>query len=148
MNKHMGLTIRCGKTGRSMDMGGGGFLRLRRKVAELAGGPFVPVYQEVCAWYPGSNGETAEEFDARIGKAVNEMLAAKQADLKIVDFLLQSDIEGRIRYGACKKILKVIGDYDDDVFYGYVGHGNRARFRQFRRILKDCVETKSDLVWR
>lgn len=44
MNKHMGLTIRCRKTGRSMDMGGGGFLRLRRKVAELAGGPFVPVY--------------------------------------------------------------------------------------------------------
>ena len=72
----MGLTIRCRKTGRSMDMGGGGFLRLRRKVAELAGGPFVPVYQEVCAWYPGSNGETAEEFDARIGAAVNEMLAA------------------------------------------------------------------------
>lgn len=144
----MGLTIGCRKTGRSMDMGGGGFLRLRRKVAELAGGPFVPVYREVCAWYPGSNNETAEEFDARIEKAVNEMLATKQADIKIVDFLLQSDMEGRIRYGACKNILRAIGDYDDDVFYGYVSHGDRAQFRQFRRILEDCVETKSDLVWR
>ena len=143
----MGLTIRCRKTGRSMDMGGGGFLRLRRKVAELAGGPFVPVYREVYAWYTGSNNETAEEFDARIVKAVNEMLATKQADIKIVDFLLQSDMEGRIRYGACKNILRAIGDYDDDVFYGYVRHGDRARFRQFRRILEDCVETKSDLVW-
>ena len=144
----MGLTIRCRKTGRSMDMGGGGFLRLRRKVAELAGGPLVPVYQEVCAWYPGSNGETAEEFDARIGAAVNEMLAAKQADIKIVDFLLQPDLEGCIRYGACKNILRAIGDYDDDVFYGYVSHGDLARFSQFRRILEDCVETKSDMVWR
>lgn len=144
----MGLTIRCRKTGRSMDMGGGGFLRLRRKISELAGGPFVPIYQEVCAWHPGSNGETAEEFDARIEETVNKMIAAKQADIKIVDFLLQSDIKGRIRYGACKSILKAIGDYDDNIFYGYVSHRDRARFLQFRRILEDCVETKSDLVWR
>lgn len=75
------------------------------------------------------------------------MLAAKQADIKIVDFLLQSDMEGRIRYGACKNILKAIGDYDDDIFYGYVSHGDMSRFRQFRRILEDCVETKSDMVW-
>lgn len=143
----MGLTIRCRKTGRSMDMGGGGFLRLRRKVAELAGGPFVPIYQEVCAWYPRSNGETAEQFDTHIEASVNEILAAGQADIKIVDFLLQSDIEGHIHYGACKNILRAIGDYDDDVFYGYVSHGELARFRQFRRILEDCVETKSDMSW-
>lgn len=33
----MGLTIRCQKTGRSIDMGCGGFWNLRNKVAELAG---------------------------------------------------------------------------------------------------------------
>ena len=144
----MGLTIRCRKTGRSMDIGDGGFLRLRRKIDELAGGPFVPVYQEVCSWYPGCNGETAEEFDSRIEAEINKILAEKQADIKIIDFLMQPSLKGSIRYGACKNILKAIGDYDDDVFYGYVSHGDRARFRQFRRIMEDCVETKSDMIWR
>ena len=76
----MGLTIYCRKTDLSMDLGGGGFLRLRRKVAELAGGPFFPVYQEVCSWYPGSNGETTEEFDRRINEVTRKILAEKKAD--------------------------------------------------------------------
>ena len=40
----MGITISCKKTGRSIDMGCGGFNRLRNKVAELAGGPFAEHY--------------------------------------------------------------------------------------------------------
>lgn len=34
----MGVSITCRKTGRTIDMGAGGFLRLRRKVSELQGG--------------------------------------------------------------------------------------------------------------
>lgn len=144
----MGLTIYCRKTDLSMDLGGGGFLRLRRKVAELAGGPFFPVYQEVCSWYPGSNGETTEEFDRRINEVTRKILAEKKADIKIVDFLLQSDVGGRIHYGACKNILKIIGNYDDNIMYGYAAWGEQSRFSRFRRILEDCVATKSDMIWR
>ena len=43
----MGVSITCRKTGRTIDMGAGGFLRLRRKVSELQGGPFHDVYEEV-----------------------------------------------------------------------------------------------------
>ena len=46
----MGVSITCRKTGRTIDMGAGGFLRLRRKVSELQGGPFHDVYEEVCSW--------------------------------------------------------------------------------------------------
>ena len=59
----MGVSITCRKTGRTIDMGAGGFLRLRRKVSELQGGPFHDVYEEVCSWYPGRTAETADEFD-------------------------------------------------------------------------------------
>lgn len=41
----MGVTIRCKKTNHSIDLGYFGFLHLRRKVAELQGGPFQAVYE-------------------------------------------------------------------------------------------------------
>lgn len=143
----MGITLSCKKTGRSIDLGGG-FLRLRRKVAELSGGPFAAVYEEICSYDPFCTDESAAAFDARINAKIEQILNARQADIKIVDFLLQSDIEGRIRYGACKNILKAIGDYDDNLLYGYVGRPDCAKFADFRKILEDCVATKSDMVWR
>ena len=144
----MGITLSCKKTGRSIDLGGG-FLRLRRKVAELYGGPFVAVYNEICSYDPlFCTDESAAAFDDRVSAKIERILNARQADIKIVDFLLQSDIEGRIRYGACKNILKAIGDYDDNLLYGYVGRPDCAKFADFRKILEDCVATKSDMVWR
>lgn len=147
----MGVSITCRKTGRTIDMGAGGFLRLRRKVSELQGGPFHDVYEEVCSWYPGRTAETADEFDARINARIEELLAdedkTKRPDIKIVDFLLQTDVGGRIRYGACKNILKVIGDYDDNILYGYCGRPDCAKFADFKSILQDCVDTKSDIIW-
>ena len=71
----------------------------------------------------------------------------KAVHVKIVDFLLQSDIAGRIRYGACKEILTVIGDYDDDYCYGYAALPNQARFQDFKNLLRSCVEYKKDLRW-
>ncbi|MCG4526346.1 hypothetical protein [Intestinimonas massiliensis (ex Afouda et al. 2020)] len=147
----MGVSITCRKTGRTIDMGGGGFLRLRRKVSELQGGPFHDIYEEVCSWYPGCTAEAADEFDARINARIEELLAdedkTKRPDIKIIDFLLQTDVGGRIRYGACKNILKVIGDYDDNILYGYCGRPDCARFADFKAILQDCVDTKSDMIW-
>lgn len=40
----MGVTIRCKKAGKDMDMGGGGFNRLRNQVAKLVGEPFASHY--------------------------------------------------------------------------------------------------------
>ena len=53
--------------------------------------------------------------------------------MKIVDFCLQSDCEGSIRYGACKELLKVIGNYDDNICYGYAGREDCAMFRDFKK---------------
>ena len=143
----MGVSIRCQKTGRTIDLGYFGFARLRRKVAELARGPFFTLYQEVQGYSSLSSTESPEEFDARINAELERLVAAKQVDLKIADFLLQPDERGKIRYGACKNILKAIGDYNDKVLYGYAGRPDCARFSDFRRILEDCAATKSDLTW-
>lgn len=138
----MGVSITCKKTNDTIDMGSGGFMRLRRKVSDLCGEPWASHYRELTdnwnhpvGWY--------EEFDSK----TMELLNKKCVSIKVVDFLLQSDCGGSIRYGACKQILKVIGDYDDSILYGYAGLPDCARFKDFKRILTQCVEHKCNLVW-
>lgn len=71
----------------------------------------------------------------------------KVLPIKIADFLYQSDCDGKIRYGACKEILKAIGDYDDSIIYGYAGRKNPAKFKDFKEILQDCVDNKCFMIW-
>lgn len=141
----MGVTITCPKTGRSVDMGGGGFWRLRLKVAELAGDPWVSHYRKLERPPSFDPERTAffEAFDAETLRLVNE----KKVHIKIADFCLQTDCGGAIRYGACKLLLKFIGDYDDNICYGYAGRPDCAKFRDFKAILQDCAEHKCDMRW-
>lgn len=143
----MGITIRCKKTRRNIDLGVGGFLRLRRKVSELAGEPLSSHYAKLLDKSCFMSKEESDAFYDEFNATTMKLLEEKKIDIKIVDFLLQSDESGRIRYGACKNILKVIGDYDDDIRYGYWGRPDCAKFADFKAILQDCVRTKTDMVW-
>lgn len=144
----MGVTIYCKKTGTEIDLGGGGFLRLRNKVTELAGEPFASHYAKLSTpEYMWSGGEMRKMLFEAFNARTERLIASKKADVKIVDFLLQSDCGGSIHYGACKNILKAIGDYDDDRIYGYAGRPDAAHFRDFKRILEECVEHKCDMCW-
>ena len=145
----MGVSISCKKTGRTIDMGCGGFWNLRKKVSDLVGDEWAEHYRQLEEierdYYFDSDArhKAYEKFDAKTLKLVSQ----KKVSVKIVDFLLQSDCGGSIRYGACKQILKVIGEYDDNICYGYAGRKDCAMFRDFKAILQDCVSTKSDLIW-
>lgn len=146
----MGVTISVkskNAQARSIDLGGGGFMNLREKVAELYGDPWASHYAKLMhkPFFLDADKENAfyEEFDAQTLRLVEN----GKVSIKIVDFCLQSDCEGSIRYGACKMILKVIGDYDDDILYGYAGHPDCARWKDFKAILEDCVRLKCDMVW-
>jgi hypothetical protein len=42
----------------------------------------------------------------------------------------------------------VIGNYDDEIVYGYAGWGkDAARFKNFKELLNDAYETKRDWGW-
>lgn len=95
----MGVTISCTKTGRTIDMGSGGFLRLRSKISELVGEPWASHYkalveERIC------DEKERERFYEDFDKKTEELLNKKCVSVKIVDFCLQSDCEGSIRYGA------------------------------------------------
>jgi hypothetical protein len=112
----MGVTISCTKTGRTIDVGSGGFLRLRSKISELVGEPWASHYralveERIC------DEKEREKFYEDFDKKTEALLNKKRISVKIVDFCLQSDCEGSIRYGACKELLKVIGNYDDNMSF-------------------------------
>lgn len=101
----MGVTIYCKKTGTGIDMGYFGFNRLRNKVAELAGEPFGshiakldhPPYLTACLFATEEKKKALfDEYNAETQRMIDEKLVSE----KIVDFCLQPDCEGKIRYGA------------------------------------------------
>ena len=144
----MGVTLKCKKTGNNIDRGYGGFLQLRRKVAQLYSDEFGKHYSELVVGEPIGVGEKEkmawyEQYDAKTEKMIRD----GRLDIKIADFCYQSDAGGSIRYGACKNILKAIGDYDDDILYGYWGRADCARFKDFKNLLQECVDNKCSLVW-
>jgi hypothetical protein len=48
---------------------------------------------------------------------------------------------------VCEKIYEVIKDYDDNVLYGYAGRPDCAKFKDFKKIVKDCVDNKCSMTW-
>ena len=144
----MGVTLFCRKMGHSIDMGYGGFMRLRKKVAMLAGEEFGlhygQLFEHLCTLTDSKvRDQLLEDFDNKTEQFIRD----KAVSIKVVDFLFQSDAEGEIRYGACKELLKIIGNYDDKICYGYAGRPDCAMFRDFKALLKDCVASKSNLAW-
>lgn len=143
----MGITISCKKTGRSIDLGYGGLLRIRNRVATLVGEPFSSHYLELSGPAVPWIGDARKAYFEKYDKITERMVQEKKVSVKVADFLYQSDCEGNIHYGACKELLKIIGDYDDNILYGYCGRPDCARFVDFKAILQDCADHRCDMVW-
>lgn len=138
----MGLTIYTNK-GHSIDMGYFGFNNLRQKIAELAGIKEhyhrlikieIRAYLDPKAYY---------EYDKETEKLIRE----GKLNEKVADFLYASDTSASLSYGVAKELLNVIGDYDDNIIYGYAGRPDRAMFKDFKRILEECVKNRTKLRW-
>lgn len=143
----MGICIKCKKTGTSYDLGCGGFLILREKVAELCSKEFGEHYATLAlAPMLNTNGSRDSFFEA-FDRKTQKLLDEKKVSVKVVDFCLQTDERGKILYGACKEILKHIKDYDDDICYGYAGRPDCFKFHHFKELLQECVSNRSPLVW-
>ena len=145
----MGVSLYCKKTGTCCDMSYIGFYHLRNKIAYLCCnelGSIVDELNKAITRIFDSEDEKAD-FYRDIDHKIESLILAKKVSVKVVDFIMQSDCKGKIRYGACKEIYKHIKDYDDNICYGYAGHLDCAMFKDFKSLLKECYDNKSDLVW-
>lgn len=142
----MGVTIES--KNHSIDLGGWGFICLRTKVAELAA-------PDICEHYKKSmDGMRLYDEDKR--KAFYESYNAKIAELDkkyegkmsdILDFLYESDCDAEMDTDHCRSIYEVIKNYDDDILYGYSGKKDCAKFADFKKIVKDGIDSGDGFSW-
>ena len=142
----MGMTIKS--KSRSIDLGGGGFRRLRTKVAELAAPDIFEHYKKSI--------DGMRLYDENERKAFYKSYNAKIAELDrkyngrmsdILDFLYESDCDAEMDEDHCRSIYEVIKDYDDNILYGYAGRKDCAKFADFKKIVKDGIDSGDGFSW-
>ena len=142
----MGVTIES--KNHSIDLGGWGFICLRTKVAELAA-------PDICEHYKKSM-DGMRLYDEDKSKAFYESYNAKIAELDkryegkmsdILDFLYESDCDAKMDTDHCRSIYEVIKNYDDDILYGYSGRKDCAKFADFKKIVKDGIDSGDGFSW-
>lgn len=139
----MSISISCKKTGRDITVDTGGFLRLRRDIALYCYKEWGEHYTELMSFPLLKGKEWYKAFDRKTLELINRRKVSK----KFVYFCLQPDAGGSIAPGTCKMIYDRIKDYDNDAIYGYHGKPNPCKLCDFKKILKECIDTKSRLEW-
>ena len=142
----MGVTIES--KNHYIDLGYGGFMCLRTKVAELAAPDIFEHYKKSI--------DGMRLYDENERKAFYKSYNAKIAELDrkyngrmsdILDFLYKSDCSAEMDVSHCRSIYEVIKDYDDDISYGYSGRKDCAKFADFKKIVKDGIDTSNGFSW-
>lgn len=141
----MGVTIYAHNGSRCFDGGAGGFMSLRTNIAKAWDKDFGEHYETLRQCH-------SEEDYKRFDKKTNQMLndnRFKQEDEDIVDFLFQSDIEGKISHKTCKKLYLLIKDID---FHGkiftYAAFSDGKDYEYFKEFLLECYSHRRMLRWR
>ena len=134
----MGVHIYANNSPYSLDMAYSSFSRVRQKVALLLDEEFGNNYSNLRKCYSKYD---YEEHD----KVANRLLREKNLDEDIVDFLYQSDCDGKIAYKTCKKLLDLVGD--TEFVTCYMGFYDESKAHDFQKILQDCYSHRRSLRW-
>lgn len=142
----MGVTIES--KNHSIDLGGWGFICLRTKVAELAAPDICEHYKKsmdgIRMYDEGERKAFYESYNAKI-EELDKKYNGKMSD--VLDFLYESDCSAEMDADHCRSIYEVIKNYDDDILYGYSGRKDCAKFADFKKIVKDGIDSGDGFSW-
>lgn len=139
----MGITIYNHK--HSMDMGAFGYAALRATISrQVPCQEFVEIYAELMDYnraFRESEFTTMREyFDDYDNRAV-EICQRNNLDEEVINFLYKPDTCTKsVSVKTCRHLWRIIKDYDDDVLYGYVGRPDCAKFKDFKDIVRTCIQ--------
>ena len=141
----MGITISNHK--HSMDIGVFGYAALRATISRLVPcQEFVDIYAELGNYiraFNDSEFDTLNAYFEDYDKRAIEICERNNLDEEIIDFLYKPDTCTKsVSIKTCRHLWELIKDYDDDVLYGYVGRPDCAKFKDFKNIVRTCVEDK------
>lgn len=140
----MGITIES--TNFSVDMGYGGFMRFRKKIAALSSPEFGEHYSKLddaMLIFGDAQESFFKEYDAK----TNEFINSNMVTVEIANFCYQSDCDGSIDQSQAKQLYEKIKDDTDDTAYGYIGRSDCAMLSDLKNIFKDCAENGGTVNW-
>ncbi|NFP06062.1 hypothetical protein FDC57_18555 [Clostridium botulinum] len=133
---------------KAIDLGYGGFNRLRTKVSELINSEIAKHYKEL-EQSSFLFGEKREEYIKKYDAETERL--DKKYDYKynsVLHFLYACDWGATMKVDVCKELYEVIKDYDDDdTLYGYSGREDCTRFKDFKELVKDCIDNNEPMEW-
>lgn len=141
----MGLTLRNNvKTCHiELDGGYGMLLTIRKEVAKQWDKEFGEHY--------GTLGQYRTDDEWKIfDKRTNEILCHerfKGEDEDLVDFLFQSDCDGKIGYKTCKKIYDLLKNSKNKSCLRYAFY-SKNDWEDLRELLLSCYKHRANLYWR
>jgi len=134
----MGVNIFANNSPYSFSMAYSSFNNLRQKVAMMLDEEFGSNYSNLRNCY-------SKEDYVDHDKVANRLISEKSLDEDIVDFLYQSDCDGKISYKTCKKILDLVGD--TEFITCYMGFYDVSQSHDFQKMLQDCYSHRKSLRW-
>ena len=138
----MGITL--GNREHSIDMGCGGFMSLRQRIASLLSEEFGILYKN---WVRPCSPISDDEGNKNLKSFYDDGILTDDDDI-IIDFLFASDLGGKLTAKGCKRLYKIIKNYDDNYIYGYALHPHPAKFADFKEIIKESAENNWIVKWR
>lgn len=148
----MGVTIQSPTS--EIDMGYFSFSRLKQDIAYIADTALGQTYEKGLKIHTP---EDAENYVSEIAEQMQDYVAEHGRNAgKIGDFIFADDCAGKITYGCCQELLKILKcegrpearERFCQKIYGYAGWGETvAKGKDFIRLLQECVAARKPLKW-
>lgn len=139
----MGITLTATNSKYDFDMGYGGFFNLRRNIALALDKEFGENYSLL------SKCITPKQFEENDSSA-NRIIEKKKLSenySEVLDFLYESDCEGKVNYKTCGKILNLISNIDfGNKCFRYTAYSHND-YEEFKEFLKDCYRYHKNMRW-
>lgn len=123
-------------------MGAFSFFRLRRDIAYCISDEFGKHYEkmpEACAKIIDVN-----EYNARTVQLIKKYHCKE----RMIDFLYQSDVKGRLSPFKCKALYDQIVNMQNNNLYGYQAYPKECMtIEGFKELLEKCYRYRVYMVW-
>lgn len=138
----MGVCLTSRKSDYSFDMGYGGFHDLRASIASAWDKELGEAYDNMTMAILNPS-----EYNERINRIItNDRF--KDEDEDILDFLFQSDSNGKCGYKTCRKLYNLIKDIDfEGKIFIYSAYSDGKDYEYLKLFLKECYQKRRIMIW-
>lgn len=142
----MGVCITATNSSIEFKTSYGMFHRLRCNIAKAIDEEFAVLYHKATAFVYEADGIEAE-------RELNNYLTKNYDYISHVDevlnFLFQSDVEGKVNYKTCRKILELIDhiNFENENFQYVSNRTSENDYEVFKKFLKECIKYHRDMRW-